>query len=74
MPFLQLLMYLTLCAFIGLGGKKLPLGFGGFFLISFFFTPPIGLLILILLLVFVKGPVVVVPVPTEEPVKESEKT
>ena len=75
MPFLQLLFYLLLCVIIGVAGKKLPIGFAGFFLISLFLTPPVGLLILILLQVFHKEQVVITqpaPVPSKG-AEESEK-
>lgn len=70
MPFLQLLVYLLLCVIIGFAGKKLPIGFGGFFLLALFLTPPVGLLLLILLQAFSKQPMVPAPVPAK---KESEK-
>lgn len=52
MPFFYFLIYLVLCAFIGLVGKKQPLGFNGLFLLSFFLSPVVGVLLLILLSAF----------------------
>lgn len=52
MPFFYFLLYLILCMVIGLVGKKLPLGFNGLFLLSFFLSPIVGILLLILLSTF----------------------
>lgn len=45
-------MYLLLCMVIGLAGRKQPLGFNGLFLLSFFLSPVVGIILLILLSTF----------------------
>lgn len=52
MPFFYFLMYLLLCMVIGLAGRKQPLGFNGLFLLSFFLSPVVGIILLILLSTF----------------------
>ncbi len=49
MPLFYFLIYLALCIVIGLAGKRLPLGFNGLFLLSFFLSPLVGIILLILL-------------------------
>lgn len=51
MPLFYFLIYLLFALIIGIVGRKLPLGFIGFFLISFFLTPAVGILLLIALAV-----------------------
>jgi len=52
MPFFYFLIYLVLCAAIGFAGKKQPLGFNGLFLLSFFLSPVVGIILFILLSAF----------------------
>ncbi|MCK9395624.1 MAG: hypothetical protein M0Q44_08535 [Methylobacter sp.] len=52
MPFFYFLIYLILCLTIGLVGKNQPLGFNGLFLLSFFLSPVVGIILLILLSAF----------------------
>jgi hypothetical protein len=49
MPLFYFFVYLLMCALIGISGKKLPLGFSGFFILSFFLTPLVGIILLALL-------------------------
>ena len=37
------------CILIGLIGQNLALGFTGFFLISFFLSPPVGVILLVVM-------------------------
>lgn len=47
--FFYYLLYLTMCILIGAIGRKLPLGFVGFFILAFFFSPLIGIILLVVL-------------------------
>jgi hypothetical protein len=47
MPIFYFLLYLVFCMAIGLVGRSMPLGFAGFFLISFFLTPLVGIVLLV---------------------------
>lgn len=50
MLFIYFLAYLALCVLVGLMGRTLPLGFIGLFLISFFMSPAVGVLLLVVML------------------------
>lgn len=46
---LYFLGYVASCILIGLIGQNLALGFTGFFLISFFLSPPVGVILLVVM-------------------------
>ncbi|MFT4929435.1 MAG: hypothetical protein ACI8WB_005568 [Phenylobacterium sp.] len=49
------LLYIFLCFIVGAAGKKQPLGFVGYFLISVFLTPSVGLIILLVMMLYTRA-------------------
>jgi hypothetical protein len=46
---LYFLSYVVVCILIGLIGRGLVLGFIGLFLISFFLSPPVGIVLIVIM-------------------------
>ena len=49
MIFFLAMLYINLCLIIGVIGRKLPLGFMGFFLLSLVLSPLLSLILLIVM-------------------------
>ncbi|WP_018694098.1 hypothetical protein [Algicola sagamiensis] len=55
MALIYFVFYVLFCCAIGAAGKEQPLGFVGYALISFFLTPPVGLAVLLVMLLYTKA-------------------